>query len=279
MWFIDLRALARGGPVASAPHYRQSPSQAIEDPSGLARDSAGRHVTLVTHGFNVNGPDGQSDITDWVAMMPTDESQLRVGVLWPGDSRWLPVLDYPFEDDEAIQSGHLLATVVSKVLSGAASITLVSHSLGARVMLEAAQQIDMPIKEMILMAAAVDDNSLQDRYQGRLDHVGRILGLASTCDSVLALAFPFGNPIAGLVSRGHPYWRGALGRFGPQGPTLGNVSASWVLDQGSNYGHGTYIGPGRAPATPPHDIWSMRADPHDGEQKRGLCAAFVAQRP
>jgi len=72
--------------------------------------------------------------------------------------------------------------------------------------------------------------------------MARISVLASHCDEVLELAFPAGNPLAGIITRGHPYWHGALGRYGPNPedqPTL--LDKTPTLPDSWKFGHGSYI--------------------------------------
>ena len=58
----------------------------------------------------------------------------------------------------------------------------------------------------------ISDTCLSDQYKAITSTMGKISVLASDQDEVLKLAFPVGNPLAGIVSRGDPYWHGALGR-------------------------------------------------------------------
>ena len=73
----------------------------------------------------------------------------------------------------------------------------------------------MKINALLLMAAAIDDNCLVNEYRDAAARVARISVLASQRDEVLKWAFPVGNPLSGIVTRGDPYWHAALGRTGP----------------------------------------------------------------
>jgi hypothetical protein len=77
------------------------------------------------------------------------------------------------------------------------------------------------------MAGAINDNCLIEEYQDVPKKVKEISVLASRGDYVLKVAFPcpFGNPLAEIVTRGHPYWQGALGHEGPESPSqLNNLT-------------------------------------------------------
>jgi len=71
------------------------------------------------------------------------------------------------------------------------------------------------LKTLTVMAAAIDDTCLVKEYQDAAKQMGKISVMASSCDDVLKWAFPAGNLASGIVTRGDPYWHGALGRYGP----------------------------------------------------------------
>jgi hypothetical protein len=72
--------------------------------------------------------------------------------------------------------------------------------------------------------------------------MGKISVMASSQDDVLKWAFPAGNLAAGLVTRGDPYWHGALGRYGPNPPNLPpNLLQAPNLPDNWDFGHHSYI--------------------------------------
>jgi len=148
---------------------------------------------LATHGFNVSRQDGIDALSNWSRLMSLSGSDLFVGVLWPGDSRYLPVLDYPAEGDEAIASGRLLARFLNEYAASAASLSLVSHSLGGRVILEATSGLDRTVRRLILMAGAIEDDCLTREYQAAAGNAQQISVLASRKDDVLAFLIDFDN--------------------------------------------------------------------------------------
>ena len=171
-YFIDLRADSVGGnPVASTDDVvvrtegQQNPNPSTPLAPELVRSIQGRDVLLGTHGFHVNRADGIGNLSHWAKWVQPGLNGLFVGVLWPGDSRWVPFLDYPVEGNEAIKSGQLLAAYLGANFAGAASVSFASHSLGARVVLETIRRLPSSIRvsALMLMAAAIDDNCISRR--------------------------------------------------------------------------------------------------------------------
>jgi hypothetical protein len=250
-YFIDLRADSAGGnPVASVDDIvirtDAQPNPNPTTPLGPALREAiqGRDVLLATHGFHVNRNNGIGNLSHWNEWIQLGGNGFFVGVLWPGDSRWIPFLDYPFEGDEATQSGRLLAEYLDANFAGANSLSFASHSLGARTVLETIRSLSKSIKvnTVTMMAGAIDDDCLSDEYADAAAAIRKISVLASDCDDVLKWAFPVGNPVAGIVTRGDPYWHGALGRYGPNPPDQpSNLNKTPILPDTWKYGHHSYI--------------------------------------
>ena len=260
-YFIDLRADSAGGnPVAVVTDVvirtdaqpNPSPSNSL-DPA-LVNLIQGRDVLIGTHGFHVNRADGIANLSHWNEWLGLGANGVFVGVLWPGDARWIPYIDYPVEGSEAIKSGQLLAEYLDKEFCGANSLSFVSHSLGARVVLETIRNVSdsHKLKTLTLMAAAIDDDCLTNEYGDAAARMQKISVLASDCDDVLKWAFPLGNPVAGIVTRGDPYWHGALGRFGPNPPDQPAIlSKTPVLPNSWDFGHFSYINCSGPPVGPP----------------------------
>ena len=274
-WFLDLRADRAGGNPAREVQVRRNGDLVFRlDP--FLEAVRGRDVLLGTHGFNVNRKDGIASLSSWSNLLQLGEGALFVGVLWPGDSRWLPVVDYPFEGDEARDSGRLLAPFLDKYLGEAASLSFASHSLGARMVLETIHQMRHRVRRLTLMAGAIEDNCLIKEYGDVPAKVDEISVLASHGDYVLKLAFPVGNTLGGIIYRGHPYWHGALGHDGPDKAFPGNLRSGWQIPDNWKYGHGDYLGGSPPPLAMPVTV-PPKGSPLPGS-KPAWSAGFVATR-
>jgi len=241
---LDCRLWPVGGELAKtfAVYQTPPPAQDPGDPlQALKKYIQGQHVLIATHGFNVNRANGIADLSNWETLLQPPQSSAFVGLLWPGDSVWLHGLDYPGEARVADDAGLLLAKFLDANLQGAASVSLASHSLGARVMLSAIKNTSTRISRLVLMAAAIDDNCLNAEFQAAAAKVGAISVLASKKDTVLADLFPLGNFFAGLLDQGHPWHHTALGRSGPASPTPVNFRAPFQLPDSWGFLHSSYL--------------------------------------
>jgi hypothetical protein len=101
------------------------------------------------------------------------------------------------------------------------------------------------VRRLLLMAGAIDNTCLSSEYAAAARKVQSISVLASHSDDVLKWAFPSGNFVSGLFSRGVPYVHEALGREGPAEPypSPDNIHADWQIPDCWNYGHGSYLPP------------------------------------
>jgi len=246
--FIDLRATPSGGITAEEATVWDDGIRPLSH-SDFGSSIRGRDIVLATHGFNVGRASGVAALSRWNGLFQLPGASLFVGVLWPGDSRYLPIVDYPVEGEEAIRSGRLLAGFLNEYAAQAASISLVSHSLGGRMILEALDKLDRDARRLILMAGAIEDDCLINEYRKAAGKAQEIYILSSKSDWVLEFAFPIGNPIGEIIMHGHPYFKTALGRNGPAQPIpLEQRGGAWQIPDGWDYGHldylpGTAIGP------------------------------------
>lgn len=210
---------------------------------------AGRHVVFATHGFNVSYVAGVHALAELERALQLDSRFVVVGVLWPGDW-WIPVVNYPAEASDAVRCGQRLARFVDDWLAGASAVSFVSHSLGARLVLEAAQGIRRRARQVCVMAAAADDDCLfGPQYAAACRNADRVTVLASRKDVVLKIAYPVGDFVSDVLLRDDDSpWRAALGYHGPRPmqPVAGVVPAQIPDAQG--YNHGDYLPPlGAAP--------------------------------
>jgi len=240
MLFLNTRSIPVGGGTCPVKIY--DPNNSAANLSDLASFIQGRNVLLITHGFNVNQPDGTNALTNWAALLQLNNVAV-VGMLWPGDARWIHAIDYPIEGNEAITAGNELATFINANFSSAVSLSFASHSLGARVVLQTISGLNLGVRRLLLMAGAIDNTCLTAEYATAATKVESISLLASHGDDVLKWAFPAGNFLSGIFTHGLPYVHTALGREGPASPypNPNNIHANWQIPDAWSYGHGNYL--------------------------------------
>jgi len=200
----------------------------------------GRDILLVTHGFSVDQLGGEANLAGWASGL-TLGNAVVLGILWPGDSRWIPKIDYVTEGNEAMASGDLLADFINRNFAGALSLSFASHSLGARMILQTISGLSRDVRTLLLMAGAIDNTCLSSEYSRAAGKIKNISILSSREDEVLKWAFPVGNFVGGLLSRGTPYVHEALGREGPGIPYSSNLLAGWQIQDIWQFGHGDYL--------------------------------------
>lgn len=265
--FLNFRAQSIGGPVID-PYVLQGDPLSQANPNlpslttlnwpDVAQLAAGKDVLFVAHGFNVNYVNGVLSAARLDQALSLGADALFLGVLWPGDF-WLPVVNYPFEGDVAIDCGRRLAKFCAQWFADAASLSFASHSLGARVVLEAVQNLKAPLKArtVCVTAGAVNSDCLAAEYAGALTNTGSsTTSLSSVGDHVLQLAFPVGDLVADILHADHTPLTPALGYWGPKSPVPSGVRKSKIPGSLS-YDHGNYMPPGATPEPPPppDDRW------------------------
>lgn len=280
--FLDVRLSPSGGDLATSVAVMQGTNLANYtglDKGQLLTDIRGRHVLIGTHGFHVDRANGILCLSNWEGLLHLDPPSVFVGLLWPGDSVWGHGLDYPEEPMIANHAGDLIAPFLDTNFAGAASISLASHSLGARVMLRTASQMKLPVRRVMLMAGAIDDNCLITEFQDAVKtNIAQVSVLASKKDEVLSALFPLGNFIGGIIAAGHPWWHAALGHCGPVDPKPGNFKPPFEIPDKLAFGHHDYLQVDPPPAANvpvPTDV-PADGDPVPGGGARGWQEAFSA---
>jgi Alpha/beta hydrolase of unknown function (DUF900) len=283
--FLDVRVWPVGGPLGTAVAINQGANISDYQSLPLLQLQAavqGRHVLIATHGFNVNREDGIACLSNWEGLLQLPPPAVFVGLLWPGDSIWLHALSYPEEPRVADDAGRLIGPFVDLNFRGAASISLASHSLGARVLLSTVSNMTLPVRRAILMAGAIDDDCLTSEYQEAAARIGEISVLASHEDAVLSAAFPLGNFLGGILDEGHPWLDAALGRSGPSAPWPGNFQAPFEIPDNWDFGHGDYLkidGPPTPPIAPPTNVPpNGSAEPASHGWQEAFTASFASTR-
>ncbi|MDP3174515.1 MAG: alpha/beta hydrolase [Phenylobacterium sp.] len=246
---------------------------------------SGKSLCFLIHGFNVNRDRGYaglgalaqellglgpSPVPGGVDGPPAAGADLVIPVLWPGDW-WLPGVNYPFELADAHETAQRFAEFLAGPALRAASLSFVTHSMGARVALETLAQARWaaPTDALVLTAPAVDDDALDDpRYAPAVAAVRRIMVVSSVKDSVLRDAFPLGDRVEAALWRGEHSSSRALGAFGPRLKPGSPAAAKlrWFpIGPGDDYGHGDYV-PGP---------WKTDEQPNGWTPKRARVGGFL----
>jgi Alpha/beta hydrolase of unknown function (DUF900) len=247
-YFVNLRTHNVGGAVID-PYVMQGdgtanpPALRMIDWPSVANWVAGKNLVFATHGFNVSLPHGACSLGQLEPHLDLGSSDVYFGVLWPGDF-WLPVINYPFEGGVAMDCGRRLAAACDRYLSQAQSLSFISHSLGARLILEAVKNLARPAKSVCLTAAAINRDCLATEYWTAAQNAAVISILASREDWVLKVAFQIGDPIADALQDDHAPFQPALGSKGPPVPASPPIALPWQIPDTANYGHGDYLPPG-----------------------------------
>jgi hypothetical protein len=241
--FLDLRLAPVGGGLAASVSINQNTSGVYQSLSlrDLLDSIRGRHLLLATHGFNVNRADGVACLSNWESLLQLPQPSAFLGLLWPGDSVWAHGLDYPEEPKIADEAGSLLAGFIDANFQQAASLSFASHSLGVRVVLTTISHLSLPVRRVMLMAPAIDDNCLTTEFKAVAANASVISVLASKKDEVLSVCFPLGNFFAGMIDAGHPWWHAALGHCGPASPWPANFQPPFEIPDGWRFEHGNYL--------------------------------------
>lgn len=203
---------------------------------------AGKHVCFVVHGFNVPRDDGYTgfgaasqEMTPYGALpgmaapgpwnLAVSGVDIAVPVLWAGD--WYLPINYPFLLPDVRLTGSYFADLILSSATQMARVSFVTHSMGARVVLEAIQQTlaraaqkgyRTPKFDTVLFTApATSDEVLDDPdYALAVDAVERFVVVSSRADKVLSVVFPAGNAVEQALWANDPGADAALGRYGPR---------------------------------------------------------------
>jgi hypothetical protein len=254
-YFLNLRAGPYG--AVCSPYVLQG--DAMADPPAMTSVPyesignlvAGKNVLLATHGFAVNYVDGLRSLGRLEAVLAPSANEFIFGVLWPGD--WaVPAVNYPFEDKIAAHCGRLLGAFCNRWLTGAASLSLLSHSLGARVMLETLAGLQgRRVRNLCIAAGAIGADCLTDQYPNAVQNCDAVVTLSSMEDLVLSLAFPVGDLIADILDLDHKPFQRALGREGPETPYPHPPIGAAQIADAPPYDHGDYLPPSDPAAAVP----------------------------
>lgn len=247
--YLNFRSAAVGGSIVQRPYVisgaalgKVQPAMTSLTDAEFRRLIRGRRVVIATHGFNVSYANGLRSLATLEDRLALPSDQLFVGLVWPGDF-WLPVVNYPAEAGDAVRVGRLLARYLNAEAGEAAGFAFVSHSLGARVILEAVKGLTRPADLLVLTASAVDDDVLSRQYDAARRNAEAVAVLASRGDKVLRLAYPAGDFLSDVLYDDDSPFAAALGREGSRPRRVDRVSNHQIPDA-AEHDHGHYLPPG-----------------------------------
>jgi hypothetical protein len=230
----------------------------IENPAALLpAPDARRECLVLAHGFNNHAGEAAAAYFGFRRSQYEQYPELGDRVLegrfgdgyWPGDADWPGPLDwldamvYPVAVLTARHCGAVLAAAIQR-LPNVERVDFIAHSLGCRVVLEAAEILRTTgpaIGRICLMAAAVPAEMVEpggrfDDLLWRLIDAGvKIHVMHSDKDTVLRFAFPPGQALAGEPS---------LRALGLHGPPVDMIGVGGMVTQAQIVGarHGNYWG-------------------------------------
>ena len=248
-WYLNFRRGSYG--VAAEPYVQEADGR--HDPPLVRRTAwalpphriRGADILFAVHGFNVSYQGGMRVLARLEAELDLPEMSF-VGVLWPGDW-WVPFINYPAEAGDAVVCGRRLAAFIDRTLQHARSLSFVSHSLGARVVLETIKDMGRSASEVCLTAPAVDDNCFKLQYLLAGTNAARTTILSSRRDMALKLAYAMGDFAGDITYDTDSPWRAALGYHGPRPSTPERVWPTQIPDP-AGYDHSDYFPPSKPTA-------------------------------
>jgi hypothetical protein len=232
------------GDVEPAFVWSPPPPYTLAQWDAVKRAWQGKHVCFLVHGFNCDRDNGYTGFGAAAQEMgpgaalpsepdPPGAFDLQVGgvdvvvpVLWSGD--WYLPINYPFLLPNVRLTGKYFAQLILSSATQMSRVSFVTHSMGARVVLETIQQTlalaaktpgaRAPLFETAMFtAAATSDEVLDDPdYADAVGAVQKFVVVSSRSDTVLSGAFPLGNAVEQALWPNDPGADDALGRYGPR---------------------------------------------------------------
>lgn len=318
MYVLSFRdmSLARCGAVTSAAIY-ETPAMgsgfAWTPPNTKAMRLVGwdevalkfrrKHVCFLIHGFNVDRDNGYLSLGPLAQEMMgqgtlrtqaapagpldlhTPGIDLVVPVLWPGD--WYSPVNYPFVLPDARTTGQNFAEFIWSSATGMARVSFLTHSFGARVVLETVQRAwsakgryPLPIFDTAIITAGAASDTVLDSpaYADAVTSaLQRIVVVSAATDSVLAGDFPIGNAVEQALWSNDAGTNVALGHAGPRltASSAARSNTTWfdlgVLAPAVDQQHGDYLPAPTVPTPGFPNGWS------DKRERIGALAQAVFQ--
>jgi esterase/lipase superfamily enzyme len=208
---------------------------------------AGRRVLLLVHGYNNTEDDvslAYARIERATTTMVAGKYDVIVGYTWPGGALGL---SYPIARARANTAGPRVAPWLTKLRKKAAALDVMTHSLGARVMLKALPMAPAtparPLRNLYLFAAAVDNESIErgEEFYESTKRAEATVVMHSKKDRTLAVLFRLGDAI--LPWQWFDFFDAALGFAGPEDPAAiikHSPHVKVVNGKGPELDHGDY---------------------------------------
>lgn len=169
---------------------------------------SGKNVLLLVHGYNNEQDevyDAYTVIENKLSEHTSNKYDLVIGYTWPGGDKGI---EWYSSKRRANSVARRFRSLISSMSKKANSIDIMSHSLGARVVLKALKQADnkIIIRNYFCMAAAVDNEVLEkgEEFHSSAGKSERIFVFHSKKDGVLSVAYRMAE------------WDNALGLYGPE---------------------------------------------------------------
>lgn len=180
---------------------------------------AGRKVLLLVHGYN-NTEDAvalaYARIERAAKKAFGRHYDVITGYTWPGGAIGL---SYPVARSRANAAGPRLAGWIRQIARAAASLDVMSHSLGARVVLKALDRSSgTPVRNLYLLASAIDNESIEkgQEFFAAARRCERAVVMHSKHDRTLGVWFRIGDAL--LPWQWFDFFDVALGHSGPENP-------------------------------------------------------------
>lgn len=169
---------------------------------------SGKRILLLVHGYNNEQDevyDAYTIIENKLSEHIKNEYDLVIGYSWPGGDKGIEWYSSKSRANSVARRFRFLMASLSEQTN---SIDIMSHSLGARVVLKALKQADNKtiIRNYFCMAAAIDNEVLErdEEFHPSIDNVERLFVFHSKNDGVLSGAYRLAE------------WDNALGLYGPE---------------------------------------------------------------
>jgi esterase/lipase superfamily enzyme len=182
----------------------------------LAEAVRGKRTLILVHGYNNEMPaviDAYDRVREMMRLSKLLAPDPRgydvvLGYAWPGG--WSG-LSFPVAVLRANRTGKRFRDTLAKLQNAAASVDVQTHSLGARVAMEALDRGGVTLRNLWLLAAAIDDETVEkgEEYFDAAQRCSRVYVMHSEQDPVLRTAYRIGD----LLDHDR-----ALGWKGPQRP-------------------------------------------------------------